>query len=357
MFEKYLSYAADDFASDEFFRRWILDKAPEADRFWLQWIELHPEKRQDILEAIALLKTFGISEASLSTPQIERAISQTLERIESGSHNRPVGPFAFLRRPVRYAAVVMLLVLIGWATGRISVKKDGIAMINASGANDWLELENRLGNPREAKLPDGSIVVLDPNSTLRYRNEKTGERVVMLTGGAFFDVVRNPDRPFRVVTSDLITQVLGTSFRVSSDNVLRESKVRVMTGKVEVSVRSKTKGRGNNTILYPNQEMVYTEPQNKITKAIVPDPVEIKKPESKEVIYEEAPIGRIFDELEVLYGVSIDYNKELLANCSITASFTNETFWEKLNLICRPVRATIKEKDGEIFIESAGCKF
>ena len=357
MSEKYRYFTADDFASDDFFRKWVFEKKSDAERFWTQWVEKHPEKRRDVKEAIALLKTFEIQEAKLTGIEIDLAVQQTLNMIEKGSYSNEKRHPETFRRWTRYAAAIVLLSAIWWVGNNISGKKAVSIADRAHGADQWVSIDNTLTSVREEFLPDGSRVVLDPNATVRYSNASGNERTVFLSGSAFFDVVRKPDQPFKVVTDDLVTQVLGTSFKVISDLASRQTKVRVMTGKVEVSVRNKTKGRGNNTVLYPNQEIVYKESGNQMTKTVVADPVEVQKPERKDFVYEDAPIVKIFDELEMLYGVSITYDKDLLANCQITASFSNETFWEKLNLICRSVRATVEERDGEIFIKSEGCKY
>ena len=55
-----------------------------------------------------------------------------------------------------------------------------------------------------------------------------------LNGEAFFEVVKNPKKPFLVFTKDIVTKVLGTSFTVKAFDGDKEVKVMVKTGKVNV---------------------------------------------------------------------------------------------------------------------------
>jgi len=81
-------------------------------------------------------------------------------------------------------------------------------------------------------LDDGSVVNLAPESaiSLEFDGERRGVR--LLQGKAFFNVRPDPARPFRVLSGETVTTVLGTSFGVQ----LKEgvSRVAVSEGKVSV---------------------------------------------------------------------------------------------------------------------------
>ncbi|MET0465669.1 MAG: FecR domain-containing protein [Chitinophagaceae bacterium] len=73
------------------------------------------------------------------------------------------------------------------------------------------------GSRTRAILPDGSTVWLNAGSSISYGktfNDKIRE--VTLYGEAYFDVVKQPDRPFIVHAGDINIKVLGTSFNVKS---------------------------------------------------------------------------------------------------------------------------------------------
>ncbi len=87
---------------------------------------------------------------------------------------------------------------------------------------------------KEVLLSDGSKVWLNENATLSYpKTMGEEERVVHLTGEAFFEVTSDSSRPFIVHTENSITKVLGTSFNINSR--AGETEVTVNSGKVKVS--------------------------------------------------------------------------------------------------------------------------
>lgn len=81
-------------------------------------------------------------------------------------------------------------------------------------------------------LPDGSVVHLNGETSLRYPNAfAADERLVELKGEAFFDVKKDEQRPFHIVSDCFTTRVLGTSFNIDTEI---DSSITVLTGKVKV---------------------------------------------------------------------------------------------------------------------------
>jgi transmembrane sensor len=59
-------------------------------------------------------------------------------------------------------------------------------------------------------------------------------REVTLTGKAFFEIVKNKEKPFLVYSYGLATKVLGTSFMIDASEENKDIKVEVRTGTVAV---------------------------------------------------------------------------------------------------------------------------
>lgn len=95
------------------------------------------------------------------------------------------------------------------------------------------------GGQYQVVLPDGSKVWLNAASSLRYPARFAGlQRKVELTGEAYFEVAKNADMPFVVVSRGQVVEVLGTHFNVSAyadeattKTTLLEGAVRVLAGK------------------------------------------------------------------------------------------------------------------------------
>src|SRR5262245_13637135 len=73
------------------------------------------------------------------------------------------------------------------------------------------------GEIRRADLPDGSVVTLGPDSALAVAFSAASRTVNLLTGMAYFDVMPNVDRPFRVRCRDVTAAAAGTAFEMSHD--------------------------------------------------------------------------------------------------------------------------------------------
>lgn len=85
---------------------------------------------------------------------------------------------------------------------------------------------------RSTALPDGSTVVLNARTTISTAFTDLERRVVMSGGEAFFDVSKDPSRPFIVRVGNSEVRVVGTQFNVRESN--GELEVVVRQGKVNV---------------------------------------------------------------------------------------------------------------------------
>lgn len=70
------------------------------------------------------------------------------------------------------------------------------------------------GERREVALADGSVVQIDPESSLRFDYGTDVRRVYLEHGRALFHVAKNPRRPFVVWADDTTVRAVGTSFAV-----------------------------------------------------------------------------------------------------------------------------------------------
>ena len=87
-------------------------------------------------------------------------------------------------------------------------------------------------------LKDGSVVYIANNSSFSFPELFADkERKVELTGEAFFDIARNPEKPFVIETSSATVEVLGTAFNVKA-NKNNGFELIVERGKVRVTPKS-----------------------------------------------------------------------------------------------------------------------
>ena len=130
------------------------------------------------------------------------------------------------------------------ASGDQIITDEGIAIHNNDGSLVYDKSDvvayNTMTTPRggqyKLQLPDGTIVWLNASSSITYPTAFPGNtRVVSITGEAYFEVAKNPRKPFTVKTyKDEIT-VKGTSFNVNSYTDEPGIKTSLLEGLVQIN--------------------------------------------------------------------------------------------------------------------------
>jgi len=227
------------------------------------------------------------------------------------------------------------------------------------GQNGLLEVENTSAAVQKVALADGSVVSLEPGSTLRYPENFGAQREVYLTGEAFFNVFRDEKHPFLVYADDVVTRVLGTSFRVKAYGQGKEVRVAVTSGKVSVFKKGSentTTADASHVILTPNQEVVFDKQEASLTKKLVEAPQIIEKVPSLKMFYTNASVTEIFDALEKSYGVDIQLDKDDLHGCTITTDLAEEGLYERVEILCHVLDAEYRVEGTTIIITANGCR-
>lgn len=219
---------------------------------------------------------------------------------------------------------------------------------------------NRGDSADQIILPDGTKVILEPKTRIQYAPAFDGpERKVYLDGKAFFDVVRDEQRPFKVCTQKVITKVLGTSFAVTAYRHEKEVTVSVRTGKVSVYTREDEEDRrpASEIILTPNQEFIYYKDAEKGKRSIVDEPQALVPPEEvKRLRFEDASPKLIFEAIEKVYGVDIVFDEAKFSHCRVTTSISDGNIFNRINIICEVMNATYRLEENKIVIEGDGCQ-
>jgi len=110
------------------------------------------------------------------------------------------------------------------------------------------------GKTRELVLPDGTKVKLNSGSTITWpQSFAKNTRVVTLKGEGYFEVTKNPRKPFLVVTDELTVKVLGTVFNVKAYADDQNTETTLLKGKVQVQLKDRPE---KTIILLPNEKLV-----------------------------------------------------------------------------------------------------
>lgn len=301
---------------------------------------------------------------SPSQEAVEDAIWQRMQEKRHAEMPAPVvtqHPASIWRRPqLQWAALLLFAIGLGLLFPSLKYFQNTRQPASAT-ASSWTRRSNTTTQDQAFRLPDGSLITLHPGSSLRYATGLAGpKREVYLEGEAFFQVSKNPSRPFLVFTKQVVTTVLGTSFRVKAYAGSKEASVAVREGKVSVQARDQaqldatpTKPAAHGVVLLPNQQVVYSVAKRHLRKELVDKPV-VLVPQSFE--FEERPVTEVLAALEKAYGVPIVYDKAKLTGCTVSIAFYDEPLFEKLGLLCKSLGAYYTLSETQITIHSTGCQ-
>ena len=346
MSKNYEKYTIEELITDSDFIQWAKYPTVESDIFWQTIATDSPVQADVIQKARMAVQALAIaSKQNADTSEIPVIWSEIEQDL-----NQPKSWYVPIQWK-QWAAAASILIILGlgyWWNRDVASKTDTIYVeLTSKTSKPIKEVVNITKNKLVISLPDSSKVILEPNSRLSYNTSFEGEsREVYLSGEAFFEVKKNPKKPFLVYANALVTKVLGTSFSVKAYLNDKQVTVKVKTGKVSVYQNQLNKTKDpeiNGVVLTPNQQGIFEKEVEKLTRTLVEKPtILISNQELAQFSFRDTPVEQIFVALEKAYGVDIIYDKELLTDCHLTTSLTNETLFDKLNIICGGIEATYK---------------
>ncbi|MDR7209381.1 FecR family protein [Flavobacterium piscis] len=360
----------EDFLSDISFREWIRLNIDRDN--WEEWT-LEDTKRARLVEEARLwILAMKVPGNSFSASAVQAALISTWNKIEqkettiSNKQTVKLWNKKWLRS---VAAVLLFGILFPWSYNYLftsnNISKE-IYKELVDGNNEGLvEQINNSDKPQIITLSDGSSVLLQPQSKLSYPNSFAGtERRVYISGEGFFEISKNPEKPFFVYANEIVTRVVGTSFKISAYAAKPNIEVLVRTGKVKIKYNQKILNIDKNEeiTLLPNEAIRFTRKNLKFKKItdITKDEILIHSLSNIEQIsfdFADTPVSQIFKAIEQAYVVNIDFSKEKLKECYLTSSLSDQPLPEKLKIICKALgNNTSYEMSGnQIIINSDGC--
>jgi len=238
----------------------------------------------------------------------------------------------------RMAAAILLLVVSGGIIYYFATKDNDV---HYQSADQTLHVE----------LPDGSLVTLNRNSSLSYTSAfGKDNRIITLEGEAFFDVVRDPQKPFLIKTSEVSVEVLGTSFNVEAYDSLEEIKVVVESGVVRF-VASAIK---EEVELTAGKQATYVRESRQLTSGENED-VNFQSWSTRKIIFDGEDLHSVIETLNKTYHVNIVLSADVPATCAVTVTFDNQSLESVLHVLESTLNLTYRINGDQIEITDAGC--
>jgi ferric-dicitrate binding protein FerR (iron transport regulator) len=280
-----------------------IEELDELDRL----LQQHP----DLALHAASVESIWRSKGTRAPADTDHLFNRHLQRLSDGTaDNTPFQPIPDIRRrssgtkriffiaTSMAAAVVIAIVMFNTLSMSGGLPKPATPAVSGN----FVSTKN--GSKSKLQLPDGTQVWLNSGSNISYENDFGGStRQVKLTGEAFFDVVKDPSRPFIIHTATLDIKVLGTAFNVRSYPEEKVTETALIRGAVEITLKASSDKDSIAT------EMLWTK--NKL-------------------VFDGETLSEVALKLERWYGVKVIVKGEELRNIEYTGVFSDDNLTEVL---------------------------
>jgi transmembrane sensor len=227
----------------------------------------------------------------------------------------------------------------------------------------FITVTNTTKNIHKQLLSDGSQVWMMPGACLKYSRAFTGnKREVTLTGESFFEVTKNPLKPFIIYSGNLVTKVWGTSFRVRDAKDLPYADVTVVTGKVSVKLlhplffHEQRKSRANMAgeyMIYPNQQVTYLKKTKVFAEKPKPDMTALVIWKKASISFDNKPLDEVIPVLDKAYHVNIMATDNKINNYLLTADLNGMNFPEIMEILHKALDVDYEIKGQDVVLKEA----
>lgn len=314
----------------ETFLQYCLRNDAEAVKYWEHWLQQHPEYSAVLSEAAYLAKDSSLYlEAEALKPA---AIDRLRASLRSGQEIVPVRSMKWKRIAAAAAVIAVASLITFWF---LSGKQDGNLLAKSTDAIMKAgEEKYNIPARKLTTLADGSYVLLDSGASLRIDQAfGTKERNVFLTGTAWFKVAKDEQHPFRVNTGNIRTTALGTAFRVEAPAGSKLVRIELEEGKVAIE---RTGGHTPEliTTLMPAESITLNQQHKEKTEKKNFAVAGLQAWKAQEIIFDDAPLADVINQLQVLYDQPILLENSQLMNATFTGRFRNDSLNTVLEMLC-----------------------
>lgn len=319
---------------------------PDADvpvQFIHNFWALPAETEDEFLEA-----TFHLHNQRLK----EKGFDLDINKHETGSLNIDT-PVNRKRKWILMGGAVAVIAIIAFFSFFYTTTNSNSIVADNKVAHSEVSTKN--GSRTKIQLPDGSSVWLNSSSKLTYNNDHFGAaiREVTLSGEAYFDIVKNPSKPFIIHTEKMDIKVLGTAFNVKCYPGEKHSETSLIRGSIEVTL----KDRQEKIMMKPNEKLILNNDDIKAEKVNTPaQKTTAAKPlpiielshltfyptdnsivetgwVENRLVFTSETLEDIAVKMERWYGVNIVIANEKLKKELLTGIFEKETIYQALSAL------------------------
>src|SRR5690554_1706793 len=309
------NWSVEDFVLNTEFRKWVLSPDAETNIAWEAVLSQHPDKLKEVKKAREILINLTVKSYKLSQEDkvaLWKKVETGTGGIQADEDMRAVVPLSaestirhlegklekrlYIPQFYRVVAILVLSVGLSYLAGNMyQAEKEMIEKPVV-----FTEHVTQPGVKSKLTLTDGTQVILNSGSRLYYEeNFNPTKRELYLEGEAYFDVYRDPERPFIVHTNALSTTALGTSFSIKAKGN-DDISIYLLTGKVVVEENNQ-----HSKIFLEQGEAVRTGKNKDLIKEKF-DAEQVMAWTRGIILFDQTPVMDAIEILENWYGVRFD---------------------------------------------------
>jgi len=317
-------------------------------RDWLSRSDENQEKFKELQEIWESSKDFDSSVKAFDT-NIEWAVLQN--RIEDNEtlnfSNKHVNRSSWLSlyNPLlpalsKVAALFVLAALVG-----LFLLDKFYVPDTTTPASVMNEISMERGRRGGMTLSDGTKVFLNSDSKIIIPTVfETGVREVFLEGEAYFDVAKNPNKPFVIKTNGATIEVLGTSFAVK--NYHGDSIVQTVVEEGTVAFRTDNDKPMKSVILNAGNVGILNLENNSIATEYVTDLGFYLDWKDGYLKFKDEPMKDVAKKLERKYDIEVVFLEKEISSMNLTAELRSRSLERVLKTISMSLRIEYSlEKD------------
>ncbi len=218
-----------------------------------------------------------------------------------------------------------------------------------TGKPEMVLVQTTIGS-KTIKLPDNSTIILNENSSLSYPKEfAANERNVSLEGEAFFEITKNPAKPFIIKNKYFDVRVVGTSFNIAAYEKDTTAIVTVVTGTVSFIDKNEY-----SELLTVGETGVLNKRRQRIEKSTNTD-LNFMAWKTKKLEFTNTSFNEVCSSLKKYFSIDITVKDKAILNCTFTGFFEDPKLDDVLKVLEKTlnIKAVVNQKNVEI--TGKGC--
>jgi ferric-dicitrate binding protein FerR (iron transport regulator) len=222
---------------------------------------------------------------------------------------------------LKYVAVALVLITVSYNLKNVVIETHKLA---------YTEYLTEEGESSKIKLPDGTVITLKENSSLRIPNNFSKmNRSVEFKGDAFFEVYHNSQSEFHVNSGKYLVKVLGTKFNIRNYELEDYLTTTLKEGVVISDFQNITNKKSDFVKLKEYQKVIFHKKTHKRFLYNFKKQIKIDWAKNSFVFYDNS-LAEILNTLSIYFNFKVEVENKEILKTKYTAKFKNKSLIEIL---------------------------